>query len=136
MSGFGCSRRTAFGGTATRRGTHRIVERIAHVPPETVKINLAISTMGLQMMGLRDALNLVAPDLPVDRYPELSARYRDRYLARSIEHARREDVNVSDLIKELLYAVPKEQRPRIAGKTDDEIRALVLKLEAARKAAA
>jgi enoyl-CoA hydratase len=36
----------------------KIVERIAHVPPETVKINLAISTMGLQMMGLRDALRM------------------------------------------------------------------------------
>jgi enoyl-CoA hydratase/carnithine racemase len=36
----------------------KIVERIAHVPPETVKINLQISTMGLQMMGLRDALRL------------------------------------------------------------------------------
>src|SRR5438132_1905045 len=36
----------------------KIVERIAHVPPETVKINLQISTMGLQMMGLRDALTL------------------------------------------------------------------------------
>jgi enoyl-CoA hydratase/carnithine racemase len=36
----------------------RIVERIALVPPETVKINLAISTMGLEMMGLRDALLL------------------------------------------------------------------------------
>ena len=35
-----------------------IVERIAHVPPETVKINLAISTMGLHMMGFRDALAL------------------------------------------------------------------------------
>ncbi len=35
-----------------------IVERIAHVPPETVKINLQIATMGLQMMGLRDALLL------------------------------------------------------------------------------
>jgi enoyl-CoA hydratase len=35
-----------------------IVERIAKVPPETVKINLAISTMGLQMMGLRDALSM------------------------------------------------------------------------------
>jgi enoyl-CoA hydratase/carnithine racemase len=35
-----------------------IVERIAHVPPETVKINLQISTMGLQMMGLRDALRM------------------------------------------------------------------------------
>ena len=35
-----------------------IVERIAHVPPETVKINLQIATLGLQMMGLRDALLL------------------------------------------------------------------------------
>lgn len=35
-----------------------IVERIARVPPETVKINLQISTMGLQMMGLRDALRM------------------------------------------------------------------------------
>jgi enoyl-CoA hydratase/carnithine racemase len=35
-----------------------LVERIARVPPETVKINLAIATMGLQMMGLRDALTL------------------------------------------------------------------------------
>jgi enoyl-CoA hydratase/carnithine racemase len=35
-----------------------VVERIAHVPPETVKINLQISTMGLQMMGLRDALRM------------------------------------------------------------------------------
>lgn len=33
-----------------------IVERIALVPPETVKINLAVATLGLQMMGLRDAL--------------------------------------------------------------------------------
>jgi len=31
------------------------VERIAHVPPETVKINLHISTQGLEMMGLRKA---------------------------------------------------------------------------------
>jgi enoyl-CoA hydratase len=35
-----------------------IVERIAHIPPETVKINLQIATMGLHMMGLRDALTL------------------------------------------------------------------------------
>jgi enoyl-CoA hydratase/carnithine racemase len=35
-----------------------IVERIASIPPETVKINLQIATMGLQMMGLRDALTL------------------------------------------------------------------------------
>ena len=36
----------------------RIVERIALVPPETVKINLHIATFGLEMMGLRDALLL------------------------------------------------------------------------------
>ena len=35
-----------------------IVERIAYIPPEAVKINLQIATMGLQMMGLRDALTL------------------------------------------------------------------------------
>jgi enoyl-CoA hydratase/carnithine racemase len=35
-----------------------LVERIAHVPPETVKINLQIAVMGLQMMGLRDALRM------------------------------------------------------------------------------
>jgi enoyl-CoA hydratase/carnithine racemase len=31
------------------------VERIARIPPETVKINLAIATSGLEMMGLRKA---------------------------------------------------------------------------------
>ena len=36
----------------------KFVERIAHVPPETVKINLQISTMGLEMMGLRKAWTL------------------------------------------------------------------------------
>jgi len=35
-----------------------LVERIAHVPPETVKTNLQIATLGLDMMGLRDALTL------------------------------------------------------------------------------
>src|ERR1044071_7927841 len=34
----------------------KIVERIAKVPPETVKINLQVATLGLDMMGLRDAL--------------------------------------------------------------------------------
>jgi enoyl-CoA hydratase/carnithine racemase len=33
----------------------KFVERVAHVPPETVKINLHISTQGLEMMGLRKA---------------------------------------------------------------------------------
>jgi enoyl-CoA hydratase/carnithine racemase len=37
-----------------------LVERIAHVPPETVKINLHIATMGMEMMGLRKAWTLNA----------------------------------------------------------------------------
>ncbi|MEX0803245.1 MAG: enoyl-CoA hydratase/isomerase family protein [Candidatus Binatia bacterium] len=37
-----------------------LVERIAHVPPETVKINLHISTLGMEMMGLRKAWTLNA----------------------------------------------------------------------------
>jgi phosphoglycolate phosphatase len=36
-------------------------------------------------LGLTDAMQLVAPDLPPDRYPELGARYRDYYLAREPE---------------------------------------------------
>lgn len=36
----------------------RIVERIAMVSPETVRLNLAIATRGLEMMGLRNALML------------------------------------------------------------------------------
>lgn len=37
-----------------------IVERIALVSPETVKINLHIATFGLEMMGLKNALTLEA----------------------------------------------------------------------------
>jgi enoyl-CoA hydratase/carnithine racemase len=36
------------------------VERVALIPPETVKINLHISTLGLEMMGLRKAWTLNA----------------------------------------------------------------------------
>jgi enoyl-CoA hydratase/carnithine racemase len=36
----------------------KIVERVALVSPETVKINLAVATLGLEMMGLRNALTL------------------------------------------------------------------------------
>jgi enoyl-CoA hydratase/carnithine racemase len=32
-----------------------IVERIAKIPPETVKLNLAVAIMGMQMMGFKDA---------------------------------------------------------------------------------
>ena len=35
-----------------------LVERIALVSPETVKINLSVATMGLEMMGLANALKL------------------------------------------------------------------------------
>jgi enoyl-CoA hydratase/carnithine racemase len=35
-----------------------LVERVARVPPETVKINLHIATMGMEMMGLRKAWTL------------------------------------------------------------------------------
>src|SRR4029077_7335886 len=52
-----------------------IVERIAHVPPETVKINLAISTMGLNMMGFRDAL-LMDSELPVAAKMMLNEEFR------------------------------------------------------------
>jgi enoyl-CoA hydratase/carnithine racemase len=52
-----------------------IVERIAHVPPETVKINLAISTMGLNMMGLRDAL-LMDSELSVAAHMMLNEEFR------------------------------------------------------------
>ena len=52
-----------------------IVERIAHVPPETVKINLAISTMGLHMMGFRDAL-LMDSELSVAAHMMLNEEFR------------------------------------------------------------
>ena len=45
------------GGETDRRSV-QLVERIARVPPETVKINLQVATMGMDMMGLRDALTL------------------------------------------------------------------------------
>lgn len=38
----------------------RIVERIALVSPETVKLNLAVATLGLEMMGLHNAWSLNA----------------------------------------------------------------------------
>jgi enoyl-CoA hydratase/carnithine racemase len=52
-----------------------IVQRIALVPPETVKINLAIATMGLEMMGLRDALQL-DNQLSVPAHVMLREEYR------------------------------------------------------------
>ncbi|HWP60795.1 MAG TPA: enoyl-CoA hydratase/isomerase family protein [Candidatus Acidoferrales bacterium] len=61
----------------------KFVERVALVPPETVKINLHISRMGLEMMGLRKAWILNA---------ELCAMARltkDEQFNRGMEEARR-----------------------------------------------
>ncbi len=52
-----------------------IVERIAHIPPETVKINLQITTMGLQMMGLSEAL-LMDSTLSVPAHMMLREEFR------------------------------------------------------------
>jgi enoyl-CoA hydratase/carnithine racemase len=62
----------------------RIVERIALVSPETVKINLSVATRGLEMMGLHNAWSLNA---------ELSAfahtSFREDF-RRRLEDARKE----------------------------------------------
>jgi phosphoglycolate phosphatase len=50
----------------------------AVVPDESV----ARHVIGL---GLAEALNLVAPALPIERHPELAARYRDHFLAQDAE---------------------------------------------------
>jgi enoyl-CoA hydratase/carnithine racemase len=63
----------------------RLVERIALVPPETVKINLAISTMGLEMMGLRDAY-LLDGQLSAPAHVMLREELR-----RPLDDARQED---------------------------------------------
>jgi phosphoglycolate phosphatase len=47
-------------------------------------------------LGLADAMQLVAPELPPSRYPELGARYRDYYLAREPE------ISLFDGARELL----------------------------------
>jgi enoyl-CoA hydratase/carnithine racemase len=54
-----------------------IVERIALVPPETVKINLAISTMGLEMMGFREAF-LLDSQLSAPAHVMLREEFRRR----------------------------------------------------------
>jgi enoyl-CoA hydratase/carnithine racemase len=45
----------------------QFAERVARIPPETVKINLHISTLGLEMMGLRKAWTLNAELAPMAR---------------------------------------------------------------------
>jgi enoyl-CoA hydratase/carnithine racemase len=62
-----------------------IVERIALVSPETVKINLAVATMGLEMMGLRNAA-VLNDELSVSA--QLSKREE---LQRPLDEARNEN---------------------------------------------
>src|SRR5262252_6364833 len=63
----------------------KFVERIAHVPPETVKINLHISTQGLEMMGLRKAWALNAELAAMARLSK-----REEFNKR-LEEAKRQD---------------------------------------------
>ncbi|MDA1096649.1 MAG: enoyl-CoA hydratase/isomerase family protein [Chloroflexi bacterium] len=57
----------------------RVVERIALVSPETVKINLAVATMGLEMMGLHSALTLNA-ELSAAAHTSVSEAGRRRFV--------------------------------------------------------
>jgi enoyl-CoA hydratase/carnithine racemase len=55
----------------------QFVERVARIPPETVKINLHISTLGMEMMGLRKAWTLnseLAPMARLTRREEFNKR--------------------------------------------------------------
>jgi len=52
-----------------------VVERIALVSPETVKINLQVATLGLEIMGLHNALNLNA-ELSAAAHASSRADYR------------------------------------------------------------
>ena len=63
---------------------------VGQPPPDDVAARFVIG------LGLADALRTVAPALPVDRYGELSARYRDHYLARE------SDIPLFDGARELL----------------------------------
>jgi phosphoglycolate phosphatase len=52
---------------------------VGQPPPDDVAARFVIG------LGLADAMRTVAPALPVERYGELSARYRDHYLAHESE---------------------------------------------------
>ena len=53
-------------------------------------------------LGLRDALRLVAPDLPEARYPQMAERYRHHYLAR--DHELRLFTGAAELVADLAAA--------------------------------
>ena len=63
---------------------------VGQPPPDDVAARFVIG------LGLADAMRTVAPALPVERYGELSARYRDHYLARE------SDIPLFDGARELL----------------------------------
>lgn len=66
----------------------KFVERVAHVPPETVKINLHISTQGLEMMGLRKAWMLnseLAAMARLTKREEFNKRLEDARKAGGLE---------------------------------------------------
>lgn len=53
-------------------------------------------------LGLRDALRLVAPNLPEVRYPQMAERYRHHYLAR--DHELRLFTGAAELVADLAAA--------------------------------
>ena len=57
----------------------KIVERIALVSPETVKINLYVATMGLEMMGLHKAL-ILNTELSALAHTSVSEQGRRRFV--------------------------------------------------------
>jgi phosphoglycolate phosphatase len=63
---------------------------VGQPPPDDVAARFVIG------LGLADALRTVAPALPVERYGELSARYREHYIARE------PDIPLFDGARELL----------------------------------
>ena len=82
----------------------RMVERVALVPPETVKINLAIATQGLEMMGLHKAWLLNA---------ELSAMAR--FSKREEFNKRLEDARKQGGLRAFFEARDKPFRPEPFG---------------------
>jgi phosphoglycolate phosphatase len=50
-------------------------------------------------LGMHDAMKMVAPDLPAERYPEFVARYREHFLAR--EESMRLFTGMSQLLMDL-----------------------------------
>ncbi len=54
-------------------------------------------------LGLKQALAHAAPDVPVDRYPELGARYRHHYIAQ------KDDISLFEGVLDMLMALKSRQ---------------------------